>query len=264
MINSRQNAKIKLFASLRDSKAREEQKKLIIEGSHLMQEALAAAKDGLIDFVLFTNSYLKNQENRLLIKEIEKKKIPSFLTEENLFNRISDAVSPQGIAAVISQLPLVFPQDSRLEGVGLALVEIQDPGNLGAILRTANAFDVGRVFILGNSADVFSPKAVRASMGAVFKVPLSIYKDKIEGIRHLKKNQVNLVAAVARRGKDIKDIESTLPTVFLLGNEGQGLTQDIIELCSESGKIPMSDKAESLNVAAAAAVILYEAYRKRR
>lgn len=250
MISSRDNARVKRWAKLaRDSSLRKEQKRAMIEGPHLVAELLEAGLEPLA--LLVSESGLERREIRKLIGKRE-----AVMLSDSVFKAVADADSPQGIAAEIEIAPTQVANSQRcvfLEGV-------QDPSNVGAILRSAAAFGVGETVLDRGCADAWSPKVLRAAMGAHFKLGLRQVADLR---RELKDFAGLLLCTVAAGGLLLREapLEGRLGWIF--GAEGQGVSAATAELAAVHVTIPMSQGSESLNVAAAAAICLYEAFNRR-
>lgn len=234
--------------------ARRKEKKFVIEGPHLVSEAL---KLDIIDFVVYS-------ENLPILAKLQQKGVDCCKISRRQFTEISGVETPQGILAVVKQL------DYKLEDIVtksnplvVFCVEVQDPGNLGTIIRTADAVGVSGVILSRGTVDLYNQKVIRSTMGSLFHLPIVAVDDAIETINYLKKRKVNVVAADLSSEKDFFAIEYKKPSLILVGNEGAGLPEEIIRACDEVVKIPMPGKAESLNVAVSTAVILYEVLRQR-
>jgi TrmH family RNA methyltransferase len=146
----------------------------------------------------------------------------------------------------------------------LFCIEVQDPGNLGTIIRTADAAGATGVILSRGTVDLFNSKVVRASMGSIFHLPIVRIKELVETLDKLKKNQLRIVAADHRASQDYHQADLSGPAAILVGNEGAGLPNEVLRLADETVKIPMPGQAESLNVGVASGIILYEALRQRQ
>ena len=140
----------------------------------------------------------------------------------------------------------------------IALENIQDPSNMGTILRTAEAFGVHGVILSKDCCDIYSPKVVRGSMGAVFRITTVIAENFTEYIRQLTRNGINTYASTPHEAENIEHIDFSNGGVMLIGNEGNGLKEETIQVCLKRVKIPMTGRAESLNASAAAAILMYK------
>jgi len=174
----------------------------------------------------------------------------------DVMESISPAKTPQGVLAVC-EIP-VRPLPSRLEGAHYVLLDgVQDPGNVGTILRTADAFWADGLFLVNGCADIWSPKTVRASMGAVFRCPVW-NAETAEVVALLRDSGIPLYGAALRDDTlDAREVDYTRAAVAI-GSEGRGLSQQVLELCDRTIRIPMRERCESLNAAAAATVLLWE------
>lgn len=175
---------------------------------------------------------------------------------ESVMESVSPAKTPQGVLAVCAMLPAELPE--RLDGKHYVILDgVQDPGNVGTILRTADAFWADGVFLLNACADLYGPKTVRASMGAVFRCPVwSCTPERLKTL--LDDSDIPLYGAAVREDtRDVRDVDYSRAAVAI-GSEGQGLSRELLELCTRTVKIPMSVHCESLNAAAAAAALLWE------
>ncbi len=179
---------------------------------------------------------------------------------EQVLKRLSDTETPQGMLAVVH-----FPEkktDASKEALYLVLDGLQDPGNVGTLLRTAEAVGVTEVLLSRDTADPFSPKVVRSTMGAIFRVPVRIAESLPEELRTMKKEGVR-VLGTHLSGQDFYSTDLTGPVAVLVGNEGNGLTEAVTAEADVLVRIPMEGKIESLNAAVSGSVVCYEVYRQR-
>lgn len=178
---------------------------------------------------------------------------------EEVMRSISPMESPQGVL-FLARMPDTQPPEVLPEGRYLALEEVQDPGNVGTVLRTADAFGAGGLILLPGCADLFNPKTVRSSMGAVFRLPA--WTCGLERLRDLAARSRLPLLGTALRADTVDVREADLRrSIVLLGSEGRGLREETLAACERTLRIPMEPRCESLNVAAAAAAILWEGYR---
>ncbi len=178
-----------------------------------------------------------------------------YLLDDKEFAKLSDTQHPQGILATVQQR--AYRMDEILGGdLYLILETIQDPGNLGTIMRTAEAAGVKAVIMSRDCADIYSPKVVRATMGALFRVPFIYTDDLKDTIEILKRDGVTVYAAHLK-GTLLKEVDMRPRRGFIIGNEGRGLTEETAELADCMIKIPMKGRAESLNAAISAAILSY-------
>jgi TrmH family RNA methyltransferase len=248
IIRSRDNARVKRWAKLvQDGRFRREEKRVVLEGPHLVG---AAVDRGLVPSLLIASeSGLADREIEALIARAGA--VPVVLAD-SVFKAIADADTPQGIAAEI-----VLPASSEsARGHAVFLEGVQDPGNVGAIVRTAAAFGVASVILDRACADPWSPKALRAGMGGHFSVSIGQVPDLEAAATAF---DGDLVAAVSRGGQNIRRLSLSRRVGWLFGSEGAGLSAQLEQKARHRVTIPMAPGAESLNVAAAAAICLYEA-----
>lgn len=180
---------------------------------------------------------------------------------EGVMSSISPMETPQGVL-FLARIPDCQPPERLAEGRYLALEGVQDPGNMGTILRTADAFGAAGVFLLSGCADVYNPKTVRSSMGAVFRIPAwAITLVRLQELAE--RSDLPLFGTALREDTaDVREVDLGR-SVVLLGSEGRGLSREALDACRRTVRIPMEKRCESLNVAAAAAAVLWEGYRQR-
>lgn len=242
-ITSLKNPKVAAWKALKDRKGRRESGCFLVEGRKMVEEALASAFD--VETVLV-------QEGMELPDGLT---MPVYELPEHVLTAVCDTKTPQGIAAVVR-----MKEQSALGKHIVVLDGVQDPGNVGTILRTLDAFEADGLVLLPGCADPFSPKTVRSSMGAVFRRP--VWTCTVETFAQvLRGSGLRLLGAALR--DDTVDARAADYTraVLAIGSEGRGLSDEVLALCDETVRIPMSPRCESLNAAVAASVLLWEAYR---
>lgn len=254
VITSRDNPLIReAFALVGDKKARKEQGLFVAEGARLCSEA---AKSGFPVERLFITPEAEKRYAAYLEQLISCSKDVVRISE-NVAEKLSDTKTPQGIFAVCKCAEK--EPDFSQNGVFVLLSEIQDPGNLGTVLRTCDAMDVKGV-LLCSSAEVWSPKVLRASMGCLFRLPIKIFSDTEEALSVLKNAGITTYAsALSTDAVLLPEIKFAKQSCVLIGNEGKGLSEKVISLCDKTVMIPMPGRAESLNAASAAAILIYSA-----
>lgn len=233
---------------------------LTIEGNHLLEMALASGAD--VGRVFFTDSYRSKNED--FFRRVSKHATELIETTEQIITRLSDTETPQGIAAIVSYNIHQF-QELSLKSNPLIVVcdGIQDPGNLGTLIRTADAAGTDALIILPGTCDPFTPKAVRATAGSVFNIPV-LFAEPEQLVEWLRKKSISLVVAEVHASKTIYDADLRKPLAFIFGNEAAGVSDYLKRKSDMRVSIPIPGKAESLNVAASAAISLFEAVRQRR
>ena len=236
-------------------KERKEQGAFVVEGVRLCTDALRS--NARIETLICTPDAAERYAED--VKELQAKAMKSYLVSHSIFSMLSDTKTPQGVICVIKALDNEFHFDT-INNKYVLLQNMQDPSNMGAVLRTADALGFSGIFLSKDCCDVYSPKVCRASMGAVFRVPFKILEDEVSFVKDFNKNGASF-AAVVRNGMKITDFEYNGNLLLCIGNEGNGLTEEISNACSHRVTIPMPGNAESLNAAAAAAIIMWEMVR---
>ena len=204
----------------------------------------------------------RKEENQIFSLPVE----PEVVSDE-VFARMSDTQSPQGVLAVLKQPGYTLEQilDGGKKAPLLLLLEhLQDPGNLGTILRSAEGAGVSGVILSADSVDLFNPKVVRSTMGAIFRLPFFYAENFSQTICEIKKKGIRIFAADLEGSRDYDLEDYTAPSAFLIGNESRGLSEEAKALADRRIFIPMEGKLESLNAAVSAAVLVYEGARQRR
>jgi TrmH family RNA methyltransferase len=253
MITSSQNSRIKLVRALTGRpKERREAGAFLAEGVRLVEEAYAA--DCQIRFVLYTDEL--SERGRELIKKLQGKGIEIEEVESKLQGSLSETETPQGILAVLNDLELPFSQSLNFI---LIPDQIRDPGNLGALLRTADGAGVQAVFLPPETTDAFAPKAVRAGMGAHFRLP--IQSKSWEEIKQLTEGLQVFLADTD--GRSCWESDFHQPLALIIGGEAEGASEHAQKLADQKISIPMNGKIESLNAAAAGSVLMFEVVRQR-
>ncbi len=249
-ITSKDNAFIKQV-SLLQSSARERQKTgtFVAEGLRILLDCY----ENNVQFLslVITEEFLN--KHRTDAEKISENSDETVVVNDAVFSKISDTKNPQGILAVIRKHECSACQ-IKPDGKYIALENVADPSNLGAVSRTAEALGVDGIILSGNGCDPYSPKALRSSMGTLLRMPVVICDDFIAA---LKESGLSLYACVVSGGKSIKDVEFCDGSIVIIGNEANGLTDEVISVAQKI-TIPMSGRAESLNAAVAASIAMWE------
>lgn len=254
VITSKDNEVIKNIRKLKEKKYRDETGSFIIEGIKIVEEAIEENAD--INKIVVCNELTETLPQELLNKI---KKYDVVFTSQNIFKLLSDVTNPQGILAVVNKnknASIDFSEDFYL-----ILDNIQDPGNMGTILRTADSINLKQIIVAKGSADCYNPKVVRSTMGAIFRVKV-FECDLAQTIDELKKHKIKILATDLNTNSNIYDTDYER-TAVVIGNEANGVSQEILNLADERIKIPMLGRTESLNAGVATGIILYETVRKR-
>ncbi len=259
MITSQTNQLLKTVRSLHQKKGRQEQQLFLAEGIHLVQEALRAGIRP--EFFLWTAKLSEDPEGAVLLERLSGS-ARGYEVDERIFASAAETETPQGILAV---LPLPSQPCPDWAGVKLGLVVdgIQDPGNLGTILRIAWSAGIDQLILTPGTADPFQGKVVRSSMGAIFNfTPLTNLAPRTIA-RSAADHGLQIVAGDLRAAEYCFQIDLTVPTLLLVGNEGRGIDPDWENFAIKKALIPQPGKAESLNVAVSAGILVYETVRQR-
>jgi RNA methyltransferase, TrmH family len=249
VLTSRDNSRVRHWKKLaEDSRYRRTEKRALIEGAHLLAAALqSGARPATI---LATEEGLARAE---IAELVARSGLRPVLLGRGVFGEIVDADTPAGVAA---EIPI--PAAARVGGSTVFLEGVQDPGNVGAILRSAAAFGVRRIVLDRACADPWSPKALRAGMGGHFVLAVQETRDLPAEIEAF---EGTVACAVTRGGVALRKATLTGAVAWIFGAEGRGLSEDAMRCCDLQVTIPIAEGSESLNVAAAAAICLYEASR---
>ena len=257
MITSVSNQQMKRIKELLNkSKQRKKEKCFVAEGIRMVAETPADR----LEKIYVSESFYKNPPE---LRGLDLSK--ALVVDDQVFRQVSDTQTPQGIMAIVRQkensLEDILKQPKALL---LFLENIQDPGNLGTMMRTAEGAGVTGIIMSRESVDIYNPKTIRATMGSLYRMPFVYVEDFCGTVRMAKAKGIRLYAAHLK-GKNTYDGEDyKQPTGFLIGNEGNGLTKEAADSATDYIRIPMGGQLESLNAAVAAAVLMYEANRQRR
>ena len=265
-IESLANSKIKLAAKLHSSAHRKAENMFVAEGVRLAEMAIQS--EWPVEYALISDSAVGNERAMAAVRLLQDRDCSVYQVDDKLYAKAADTVTPQGLLLVMR--PRIFSWRELLRSKDgsaplLAVLEgVQDPGNVGTIIRTAEALGCSGVVCMENTADIFSDKVVRSSMGAVFNLPIitNVHHEELLEVCH--DNELSLVATVL----DETAIRHYLadyvsPCAIVFGNEGNGVSDNMLQDADKKVYIPMSGQAESLNVSAAVAILLYEAFRQR-
>lgn len=258
MITSTGNQQIKEIQQLqKKAKTRLKQRVFVVEGPKMVWEA---PTDWLVK--IYISETLLSQDG--VSKRLRERGCPYEAVSDSVLKAASETQTPQGILALV-KMPAYSLSDclNTEHPCLLALENIQDPGNLGTMLRTGEGAGVNGVILTRNSADIFNPKTLRATMGSVYRMPFYLSEDLKTDIQALKNQGITVYAAHLKGQASYHKPDYTKGTVFLIGNEGNGLTEETAALADSLIRIPMEGNVESLNAAIAAALLMYEVHRQR-
>jgi RNA methyltransferase, TrmH family len=257
MLTSTKNPLIVQIKKLQNPKERRETQLCLLEGTHLIQEACAV--DYPLMTVCCTPRWQEHHPELWSIVLANSDRVE--LVSDEAIKAIATTVNPDGIVATAPRLALAQPPIPAQ--LTLVLSTIQDPGNLGTIIRTAAAVGVDGLWISHDSVDLDNPKVLRASAGQWFRLAMGVSDNLQALVTSYQQQGVKVISTTSHTETSYWDVDLRSPTLILLGNEGAGLSQDLAALADLEVKIPMSTTVESLNVATAAALILYEVRRQR-
>lgn len=259
-ITSKDNLIIKQAVKLKsNAKDRREENKFFIEGFRLCLDAIES--DIKIVQFFYTDSAFSKHED--IVKEISAKSKDVYLISEDIAQKLSDTVNPQGFFGVCEMPNNTVDLNNTMSKQYIALENIQDPSNMGTILRTAEAFGISGMILSSDCCDIFNAKVIRGSMGAVFRLPITVVNDFPTEILNLRKAGLRPMAAVPdQSASKITGVRFFKGVVMCIGNEGNGLTKETIKACGERVTIPMDGQAESLNAATSASILMWEMIRK--
>lgn len=266
MITSTSNARIKRLVTLKKKrKARDEEGVFLTEGIRMFREV---PKGWLKELYVSESFWEKDGE---LVKEQVKRHGISFeVLSDRVYEYVSDTKTPQGVLCVIGQQREMCPEDLLKPGQDgkqpflMVLDNLQDPGNMGTIIRTAEGAGVTGVLMSRDCVDIYNPKTIRSTMGSIYRMPCC-YTDDLQGmLGQMKETGIRTYAAHLAGNTYYDEEDYTTGCAFLIGNEGNGLREEIAKLADTYIKIPMEGEVESLNAAIAATVLMFEAGRQRR
>jgi len=258
VITSKDNEIIKNIKKLKEKKYRDEENKYIVEGIKLVEEAIA--ENAKISQIVVCEDCINNDSiDKNLMYEIAK--YNCIYVSEKIFNLLTNVSTPQGILAIIEK-DKNEENISYDEDIILVLDGIQDPGNLGTILRTVDSVGLKQIILSQNCADPYNPKVVRSTMGAIFRVNIIESRNIVDTLKQINKNKFKIMATSLETSNNIYSVDYSKKAI-IIGNEANGVSKEVLDLADEKIKIPMLGKTESLNASVATGVILYEYVRKK-
>lgn len=234
-IESINNSKVKAWAKLKEKKYRDEENTFLVEGDHLLNRAMVKGK---VLEIISTD------------ETMEFPGIPFYLVTPAIMKKLSSQVSSTNVIGVCKRL-----EEEEIIGRVCLLDRIQDPGNLGSIIRSAVAFNIKTIILSKDTVDLYNDKVIRASEGMLFDLNI-IRRDLIESIEELKEKGYQIYGTDVNKGKELKEINFPMNSAVIIGNEGSGMQEELKELCDEM--IHIAINCESLNASIAASIIFYE------
>ena len=237
LITSINNEHIKDIIKLKDKKYRDNTDTFLVEGRHLVLEAY---KKGYIEELILEQD------------ELFPLNVNTLYVSSPIIKKISDMKSPSNVMAVVKKI-----EEKPIGEKILILDDIQDPGNLGTIIRSAVAFNFDTIVLSPKTVDLYNPKVVRSTQGMLFHINI-IEREVVSFTKYLKNDSYKIVGTKVTNGKDVRESKTFSHFALIIGNEGQGMCEELEELCDEYLYIKMNNKVESLNAAVAASILLYE------
>ncbi len=263
VIMSKSNEKVKYIKSLNDKKFRKKYHTFYVEGIKVVNEILNSKKAIDIMFIAYSKDLLQNiNGGKEMIEKIENISfIEKIELSAEIFAYVTDTVNPQGVLIVMS-----IPKYDMLKELQentqdlLILDQVQDLGNIGTIIRSADAFGIKLILCSVGTGDVYSPKVIRSTMGSFSRVKIIYVEDLLQIIALLKEKQYEIVGTSLQKSKEVSCFDFSKKQAFVVGNEANGVPKNILENCDQIIKIEMEQTAESLNVSVATSILLYENY----
>ena len=237
LITSLNNEHIKELLKLKEKKYRDLSNTFLIEGRHLVLEAYREKK--IVELILEQDELFPLDTNTLYVSS-------------SIMRKLSDLSTPSNVMAVVEKL------DEKPIGEKILILDnIQDPGNLGTIIRSAVAFNFDTIVLSPKTVDLYNPKVVRSTQGMMFHTNI-IIREPVSFINELKKEGYKIVGTKVTNGVDVRESKTYSHFALIIGNEGKGMSEELSELCDEYLYIKMNDQCESLNAAVAASILMYE------
>lgn len=250
-ITSRDNKILKLVRSLHHKKGRSDSELYFAEGARLIGDALVSVPESVRYIIVSENFCKKNTD---YINSLDKSGKKIYITEDKIFADICDTETPQGIAAVLEMPGWATPDLSEM-AYALVLDALAEPGNMGTIIRTAEAAGIDGIFLMRGCVDIYSPKVVRSAMGSVFRI--KFFKADINTLKTLKSEGFKVAATALYNSMPIENAIVDGKRAIVIGNEAHGVSDEVLEIADMSVRIDMCGKVESLNAAVAAGIAMY-------
>ena len=257
-ITSKDNELIKHIRKLKDKKYRDESNEYVVEGVKLVEEAVK--ENAKIKQIIVCEDTTRTYEIPTHIM-LEIAKYECISVSNKIFNIITQVTNPQGIMAIIEK----NAQDAQIDysqDIIVVLDDVQDPGNLGTILRTVDSIGLNQIIVSKGTADAFNSKVVRSTMGAIFRIKIIEVENLAQEIKEMRKHHFKLMVTSLQTENSIYDIDFN-KKIIVIGNEANGVSKEIQDMADEKAKIPMLGRTESLNASVAAGVVMYEYVRQK-
>lgn len=257
-ITSKDNELIKHIRKLKDKKYRDESNEYVVEGVKLVEEAVK--ENAKIKQIIVCEDTTRTYEIPTHIM-LEIARYECISVSNKIFNIITQVTNPQGIMAIIEK----NAQNAKIDytqDIIVVLDDVQDPGNLGTILRTVDSIGLNQIIVSKGTADAFNSKVVRSTMGAIFRIKIIEVENLSQAIKEMRKHHFKLMVTSLQTKNSIYDIDF-YKKIIVIGNEANGVSKEIQDMADEKAKIPMLGRTESLNASVAAGVVMYEYVRQK-
>jgi TrmH family RNA methyltransferase len=260
-ISSASNPRVKELVNIKNKPLKGHPPLYLVEGLHLLETAISAGV--FLREIFFTPDFPLRGKGQKILKALLKKPIKIYEVSENIMHKLADTGTPQGVIALVAHTPLTLSEiPTKKDPLFTVIDGVQDPGNLGTIIRTSDAAGADGVILLPGTCDPFLPKVIRSTAGSIFHIPV-LPADSPGLGKWLRERRIRLAVTSANSGESVFHAKLLGPMALLFGNEARGVGEGLRKSADVILKIPVYGKAESLNVAAAAAICLYEAVRQR-
>lgn len=257
-ITNVQNPQVKGAAELKQKKYRQQQRCFLAEGLRTVEEAVNSKA---VKSIFYTA--IEDDRTRKVLEKAAEKQIKLYCVTEQIMKKLADTENPQGIIAVCKMQDTTLEQLLASGEMLLVLDRVGDPGNIGTMLRTADAAGIGGMVLLKGTADIYAPKTVRASMGSLFHVPVVDGIDEEEFVHIAQRSGYQLLVTSLEGADNLYKARLNGRLAFVMGNEANGVTDSLMKAADKRVYIPMAGRAESLNVAMAAGIVMFEALRRK-
>ena len=261
LITSKANSTIVKISKLLNKKGRREERLFLCDGIKLFEEALDFGAQ--IKYIILKENALFSDTVKEKILKCKSKGVHILCVTDSVFLKLTEEAAPQGIICVCEFIDNQFDEsEADLSKKVIALESIRDPGNLGTIIRNAAAFGVNYLILSSDCVDIYSSKVIRASMGAIFKVKIIVASNFVQSLEKLKEMKRRIISLTLGNNSLVlgKNVISK-SDVFVIGNEGHGISEDTVKISSETMFIPMQENTESLNAAIATTIVMWELYK---
>lgn len=257
IIESNDNSKLKLVRKLNTKKTRHKKGLYVVEGINLLNHAIDLGAD--IEFILFSTRVFEVNGGREIVKRVYSEGLEYAQVDDIIFDKLSNTVTSQGIIGVVNIRSLSDKSDiSNLSNKCIYADRVQDPGNLGTIIRTADAAGFNEIFISKGTVDPYNDKVIRATMGSILNINIYLIEDNLTFLKKLKGEGYQIITTEANSNVSYNDVDYNEKVVLVVGNEGSGIDDNVVNEANYSVNIPIEGTAESLNAGIAAGIMMYK------